>query len=99
MEVDEDDIEIDDDEMEDVDLGNILDSADFDDVLLSLPPHRRCASHTINRIAVHDIEKIYDKEGPMQSLHKAVVTKSKALWNFQSRSTLGHDDIKETLGA
>lgn len=103
-EEDENGVEIENEEEDDEDEGDVemieLDpifTAELD-LTMRLPPHRRCASHTLSRVAVHDVEKEFAKEGVAKNLHDSVMTKCRALWNFQSRSTLCHDKVQESLG-
>lgn len=64
---------------------------------LSLPPHFRCASHTLNLVAGTDSEEAL-KDPKYRKLFEEVFSKCKCLWNKQSRSTLAADTIKEHLG-
>ena len=80
--------------MDTVDLGEILLEGEMRGEL-SLPPHRRCASHTLSRVAVHDVEKFLDGD----KTHEAVISKCKVLWNYQARSTIGRDVVEKKPGA
>lgn len=63
-----------------------------------LPPHRRCACHTLNRIATYDLEKTLDAPGPGKAVYTSVYGKCKAIWAKQARSGNSHDVIKVVLG-
>ncbi|KAE8745955.1 hypothetical protein FOCC_FOCC007316 [Frankliniella occidentalis] len=86
--------DLDKDEVEIVDLAEEIEKND----MLWLPTHRRCASHTLSRIAVRDVESLIANDASLKSLHDSIMAKCKALWRSQARSTMGHDKIKVVLG-
>lgn len=62
----------------------------------SLPPHHRCASHTLNLVATRDSEKalsdvIYKKQ------MRSSFAKMQGLWNKQSRTSVVADTIHDAL--
>ena len=65
MESDEED-----DEVTFVDINDALqDRVDEDDDVINLPPHYRCASHTMNLVSCSDIENwlpLQTREGSLQ---------------------------------
>ena len=46
-----------------------------------LPPHYRCASHTLNLIGSHDIDAALRENGLYKRLHNSAMAKCQALWN------------------
>ncbi len=75
-------------------ITNILDQK-IADVIYSLPPHRRCASHTLNLIATKDV---YKQMGALlKNLKESTESKMKQIWNKQSRSTKASDEITKKL--
>ncbi|KAK3926635.1 Putative AC9 transposase [Frankliniella fusca] len=83
-------------EVEEVDLAETIEQSDRS--VIELPTHRRCASHTLSRIAVYDVEGVLGRDTSLKHLHDSVMSKCSALWRYQSRSTNGHDKIKSVLG-
>lgn len=65
--------------------------------LYRLPPHRRCACHTLSLIATTDVSKITDKNFNM--VLRTVTGKLKSVWNKQSFSPKASDLIISKLGA
>jgi len=64
---------------------------------LTLPPHQRCAAHTLNLVATVDsVEALNDATYKRISRH--VFAKCQALFNKQNQSTQCADQIKEILG-
>lgn len=64
---------------------------------LSLPPHQRCAAHTLNLIATVDIHEA-EKDFTYKSISRKVFKKCQSLFNKQNQSTLSADIIKKHLG-
>jgi hypothetical protein len=62
----------------------------------SLPPHQRCACHTMNLIATQDIATA-DSDAAYKKIQRATFAKCQALWNKQSRSTLAAEDVDEVF--
>jgi len=57
-----------------------------------LPPHERCASHTLSLICVKDIQ------GCTSKLMKSAFAKCYGIWNKSSRSTGSSEKVKEICG-
>lgn len=84
------------------------------DLEIILPPHHRCASHTLNLIMTVDACKFTDsvpynvnqetceankhKPGNYSTMSSQVFKKCNLLWNSQNRTTKNADFIKEKLG-
>lgn len=66
--------------------------------LLTLPPHHRCVSHTLNLVAVKDSEEAIDNDALYKKLYRVTFAKLTKLWNKQNQSTQVADKIKETCG-
>jgi hypothetical protein len=62
-----------------------------------LPPHMRCAAHTLNLVASADAEKALMDQG-FKSIYRRTMAKAQGLWNAQSRSIPTADLIQEVLG-
>lgn len=63
-------------------------------VLLS---HQRCASHTLNRVAVKDCEAALEDKRYKQ-ISRSTFSNCSSLWTKQNRSTPCADKIKDILG-
>jgi len=55
----------------------------------SLPPHLRCASHTLN-LVFHDVDK-YLKTNQLEITYKHLAAKCSSLWNKASRSSVASE--------
>uniref|UniRef100_A0AAZ1X2X1 BED-type domain-containing protein n=1 Tax=Oreochromis aureus TaxID=47969 RepID=A0AAZ1X2X1_OREAU len=77
------------------DLSEILSAENESDGQLSLPPHRRCASHTINIICTHDVEKHLTTNAESRAVYRSSTAKCTALWTKSSRSTLASETVEE----
>lgn len=85
-------------------LSELLITEDIDhiedtdsEMLLTLPPHHRCVSHTLNLIAVKDSEKAIDNVS-YKKLYRLTFAKLTKLWNKQNQSTQVSDKIKDLCG-
>jgi hypothetical protein len=63
----------------------------------TLPPHMRCAAHTLNLVATVDTEQAMEDED-FKIAYKHAMDKARGLWNAQCRSTLSADNFKQELG-
>uniref|UniRef100_A0A3Q1H5D8 HAT C-terminal dimerisation domain-containing protein n=1 Tax=Acanthochromis polyacanthus TaxID=80966 RepID=A0A3Q1H5D8_9TELE len=61
----------------------------------NLPPHQRCACHTLNLIATRDIEGALTQSEPFKKISRSTLGKCQALWSQQQRSTQASDVIKD----
>lgn len=61
----------------------------------SLPPHYRCASHTINLISTSDVDKHLNSCADTKAVYRSSIAKCSALWTKASRSTLASEQVEE----
>lgn len=59
-----------------------------------LPPHHRCAAHTLNLIATTDLDKAAS-QGVSRKLYRSAMSKCAAIWNKANRSSGAADAIEE----
>jgi len=88
------------DEIEAVMLTDILDDIDITGRIV-LPPHRRCASHTLNLLASKDALKSLEKTAHntvYRKVYRSFFGKCQYLWNKTHQSTVVNDMVEETLG-
>uniref|UniRef100_A0A3P9JZ87 HAT C-terminal dimerisation domain-containing protein n=1 Tax=Oryzias latipes TaxID=8090 RepID=A0A3P9JZ87_ORYLA len=84
-------------EQEDVlftDIAEALTSVS-DEGHITLPPHYRCASHTINLISTSDVEKYLTTSPTTKSVYRVTIAKFTALWTKASRSTVAAEQVQE----
>uniref|UniRef100_A0A3Q2CSW0 BED-type domain-containing protein n=1 Tax=Cyprinodon variegatus TaxID=28743 RepID=A0A3Q2CSW0_CYPVA len=97
--VDEDDDSVDEegDEVTFVDINDVLQArVDEDEDVINLPPHYRCASHTLNLVSCSDIEK-WILSRPEKALYRSATAKCTALWNKASRSTVPAETVEDVV--
>lgn len=76
-------------------INNILNEDDLDSVF-RLPPHHRCASHTLNLVATKDSEKAMLDPSYKKQM-RITFSRLQSLWNKQDRSTLIADEIHDAF--
>lgn len=85
----------DDEEPTFTDVIKALSTASGDDGQFSLPPHYRCASHTINLISTSDVDKHLNLCADTKAVYRSSIAKCSALWTKASRSTLASEHVEE----
>lgn len=76
------------------DVTEVLSTASGDGQF-SLPPHYRCASHTINLISTSDVDKHLNSCADTMAVCRSSFAKCSALWTRASRSTLATEQVEE----
>ncbi len=97
--LEESDSEDDEDEVAFTDINDALHATDDNDgdVLITLPPHKRCASHTLNLISCTDIDKWLLSKPATEAIYRSATAKCTALWSKTSRSTLATETVDELV--
>jgi hypothetical protein len=94
----ESDSEDDEDEVTFTDINDALHAtADDPDVVITLPPHKRCASHTLNLISCTDVDKWLLSQPTTKAVYRSATAKCTALWNKTSRSSLAAETVDELM--
>jgi hypothetical protein len=86
----------DEEEMEFVCVDDILANANSEGDF-HLPPHQRCAGHSLNLITTHDVGTA-DADAAYKKLSRSKFAKCQALWNKQSRSNIAAEVIHDAFG-
>ncbi|XP_034556142.1 uncharacterized protein LOC117824687 [Notolabrus celidotus] len=90
------------DNTDEVTFTNITDvlqrsGADDEDDMISLPPHKRCASHTLSLISCTDVDKWLLSTPETKNIYRNVTTKCAGLWNKESRSTVASEIVEDAI--
>ena len=70
------------------------DEDDDDGPQYLLPPHQRCAAHTLNLVATNEVQKAA-AQGLSRKVFRSSMAKCAAIWNKAHRSTLAAEAVKE----
>uniref|UniRef100_T1IRT9 HAT C-terminal dimerisation domain-containing protein n=1 Tax=Strigamia maritima TaxID=126957 RepID=T1IRT9_STRMM len=83
-----------------ISISKILDAVNADEESSNyyLPPHFRCAAHTMNLIATKDADKSLQANTRYKKYLRSGFAKATVLWNKYSRSPLAADTIYEITG-
>jgi|GEM_PF-5931138 len=82
-------------ELHDINKLLIMGDAENTEDFISLPPHHRCVSHTLNLIAVKDTETALENDLQYKKIYRTTFAKLTKLWSKQNQSTQVADRIKE----
>ncbi|XP_071573305.1 uncharacterized protein [Temnothorax nylanderi] len=74
-------------------VTDVLNQSEQSENTYSLPPHLRCAAHTLNLVAVHDAESACD-DAQYKKIMRSTMAKCSAAWNKASRSTQAAEVVR-----
>uniref|UniRef100_A0A3B3QSQ4 HAT C-terminal dimerisation domain-containing protein n=1 Tax=Paramormyrops kingsleyae TaxID=1676925 RepID=A0A3B3QSQ4_9TELE len=90
--------EDDEDEVTFTDINDILQNSGGDEVvMITLPPHQRCAAHTLNLVSCTDVDKWLLSKPQTKAIYRSSTTKYTGLWNKASRSTVAAETVDDII--
>lgn len=94
----EDEAEVE-DEVTFTDINDALQNSeeDVEDEII-LPPHQRCASHTLNLVSCTDIDRWLLSRPETKAVYRSATAKCTGLWNKASRSTVAAETVDNVIG-
>ncbi|KAK0147565.1 hypothetical protein N1851_012966 [Merluccius polli] len=92
---DSDDSGDDDNEVTFTDVNDVFDDATEYGIVL--PPHLRCASHTMNLVSCSNLEKWFTSNPAIKGIYRSATAKCTALWNKASRSTMASETVGDVF--
>lgn len=78
-------------------LQNSVNDDDDDDDVITLPPHQRCVSHTLNLVSCTDVEKWILSRPETKAIYRSAMTKCTALWNKSSCSAVAAEAVDDVI--
>jgi hypothetical protein len=78
-------------------VTDILNTSESSENTFSLPPHIRCAAHTLNFVAVHDAD-FACSDASYKKIMRSTIGKCSAAWNKASRSTVAAEAVHNKCG-
>lgn len=95
--VEEDKFGDDEDEVTFMNINDVLQNSvgddDNDDDVVNLPPHQKCALHTLNLVSCTDVDKWILSRPETNAIYRSATTKCTALWNKASRSSVAAETV------
>ena len=82
-------------EVEFTDLHSVLTADDAQHGQCVLPPHHRCAAHTLNLIANNEVVKWLVSNPESRAVYRSATAKCSAMWTKASRSTIASECLEE----
>uniref|UniRef100_A0A3Q4HE36 HAT C-terminal dimerisation domain-containing protein n=1 Tax=Neolamprologus brichardi TaxID=32507 RepID=A0A3Q4HE36_NEOBR len=79
-------------------VGDDNDNDDNVGVMITLPPHQRCASHTLSLVSCNDVDKWLLSQTETKAVFRSATTKCTGLWNKASRSTVAAETVDGIIG-
>ncbi|KAK0137463.1 putative AC9 transposase [Merluccius polli] len=96
--VEQDDSDDDEDEVTFTNISEALQTpVDDEENVITLPPHQRCASHTLNLVSCTDIDKWLLSTPGTKAVYRSATTKCTGLWNKASRSTVAAETVHDVI--
>uniref|UniRef100_A0A673L9X0 HAT C-terminal dimerisation domain-containing protein n=1 Tax=Sinocyclocheilus rhinocerous TaxID=307959 RepID=A0A673L9X0_9TELE len=95
FQADDDEAENNEDEVIFTDLHEVLRDDSETSERYILPPHHRCASHTLNLICTNDVVKFLTAKADCKAVYRSATGKCSALWSKVSRSTVASEILAE----
>ncbi len=92
---DNDEAENNEDEVIFTDLHKVLRDDSETSERYILPPHHRCASHTLNLICTNDVITFLTAKADCKAVYRSATGKCSALWSKVSRSTVASEILAE----